>query len=442
MKNKFVVKQMKIQDLVKGTLTPSYITFICVENKVTGMLYPHPLSNFIKSVYGRKSSAINTQKSYAEGVKKFLNYILESIEEDETFIDLFDEGISGLRLQHGADYLSYLTHRVSLGEIKPERVYEADRILTKFFSWLIEQEWIKEKVRFREEIRNIKGKNVTIMISPFDNFELGTEYPNKRNNKKAKDRRLHDFGNGRLDLVELFLRVAELVSPDIALGIAFQFFGGLRKAEVVNLLRSSVKEPKKNGSGEFTLNIKDNWQTLFENKKLTVSEQVKKERIQAVIKVPIVLELYEKHKEHLSRLERRGKLKNTNALFCSIHTGKPISGMAYWERFTNVKEKFLEVLLDYDEDAYKKLTSKAWSTHIGRGIFTNMLVFLLGWNVSEVAVARGDSNIQSSQDYIEEQNVKKRTEEAIEILAAATRQVENEKYMKIENLREFVDGRL
>lgn len=68
---------------------------------------------------------------------------------------------------------------------------------------------------------------------------------------------------GRLDLVNLFLRVAELEAPDIALGIAFQFYGGLRRGEVVNLLRRSIKEPQKNGSGEFTINIQDNWRILF-----------------------------------------------------------------------------------------------------------------------------------------------------------------------------------
>lgn len=410
-------------------------TFLCIKDKLTGIVYPHPLSNFIKSEMERKSLSLTTQRNYTEEIKKFLNFILECNEnEDETFLNLEVEGIYGLELQHGARYLSFLTHRVKMGQIRSTQVFRTERILVRFYRWLNEQNITKENVRYREEIRIVKGEKRTIIISPFDNFELGTEYPNKRESTQAiKNRKLHDFGNGRLDLVNLFIKVAEIEAPDIALGIAFQFYGGLRRGEVVNLLRSSVKEPSENGSGEFTLNIQDNWKILFPDKELTVSEQVKKERIQAIFKVPIVLELNKKHKENLLRLERRGKIKNKHALFCSIHTGKPITGMAYWERFTKVKDKFLEILEPNEKD-YQFLTSKSWSTHIGRGIYTNMLVFLLGWSASQVTVARGDSDIQSAQSYIEEQNVKKQTEEAVEIIARATTQA-NKQFTSIENLR-------
>lgn len=437
MNYEFVVKQMKIKEINKGELISSAKTFLCIKDKSTGLLYPHPLSNFIKSELERKSLSPNTQQNYAEEIKKFLHFILECIEnEDEEFSHLEEEGIYALELLHGARYISFLTNRVKLGQIQPSQVFRSERILVKFFRWLNEQQITKENVQYREEIRNMKGERRVITISPFDNFELGTEYPNKRKHtQKIKDRKLHDFGNGRLDLVNLFIRVAELETPDIALGIAFQCYGGLRRGEVVNLLRSSVKEPQKNGSGEFTLNIEDNWRILFPDKEITVSEQVKKERIQAVFKVPIVLELYEKHKENLLRLERTGKIKNNYALFCSIHNGKPITGMAYWERFTKVKKKFLDSILETNEQDYLFLTSKSWSTHIGRGIYTNMLVFLLGWSANAVAIARGDTNIQSAQSYIEEQNVKKQTEDAIEILARATVQAKNKTYTKIEDLR-------
>ncbi|KYD04111.1 hypothetical protein B4102_3331 [Heyndrickxia sporothermodurans] len=430
----FVVKQMRIKDIRKGTLVDEDKIFLCIENKVTGMLMPHPLSNFIKSTFDRKSLALKTQKNYAEEIKKFLNYTLDCIsDEEEMFLNLRGTGISGLQLKHGASYITHLTQRVRAKEIIAQQVKDADRMLTKFYFWLSEQGFIKEKIQYREEVSSVKGKKTVTIRSPFDNFELGTEYPNTRDMGREYDR-LHDFGDGRLDLVNLFIRIAELEAPDIALGIAFQFYGGLRKGEIVNLLRSGVKEPNKNGAGELTLNIKDNWSILFPDKKLTVLEQVKKTRIQAVFKAPIVIEMYKKHKDLISRMERSGKLKNGQALFCSIHTGRPISGTAYWERFTRVKNRFLSILLESDEEAYRKLTTKNWSTHIGRGIFTNMLVFLLGWSASEVMIARGDSNIQSSNRYIEEQNVKKKTEEAIEIIARATTHADKV-YSKIEDLR-------
>ncbi|MDG5471752.1 hypothetical protein P6709_08325 [Jeotgalibacillus sp. ET6] len=434
MSYEFVVKQMKIKEIRQGDLVEEDKIFLCIEDKETGIVLPHPLSNFIKSTFDRKSLALKTQKNYAEEIKKFLNYILDCIsDEEEMFLELRSNGISGLKLKHGSSYITSLTQRVRANEIIAQQVRDADRMLTKFYFWLSEQGLITENIQYREDIRSIKGKKTVIILSPFDNFELGTEYPNMRDMGRGSDN-LHDFGNGRLDLVNLFIRIAELEAPDIALGIALQCYGGLRKGEVVNLLRSSVKEPYRNGSGEFTLNIKDNWDVLFSHKKLTVAEQVKKTRIQAVFKAPIVLEMYGKHKNLLSRLEKKGLIKNEQALFCSIHTGQPISGISYWERFTKVKNKFLSILLVNDEEAYQRLTSKSWSTHVGRGIFTNMLVFLLGWSASEVMIARGDSNIQSSKSYIEEHNVKKKTEEAVEIIAKATTHADK-KYTKIEDLR-------
>ncbi|MEB1808986.1 MAG: hypothetical protein LPK26_17145 [Bacillaceae bacterium] len=430
----FVVKQMKIKEIRQGTLVEEDKIFLCIEDKKTGMLLPHPISNFIKGTFERKSLSIKSQKNYADELKQFLNYIVDSIDdEEETFIGLKSNGIKDLRLIHGASYITHLTQRVRAGEIVAQKVSDADRILTKFYFWLSEQTLINEKIQYREEVRSVKGKKETFILSPFDNFELGTEYPNRRENG-VQENRLKDFGEGRLDLVNRFLRVAEIEAPDIALGIALQCYGGLRKGEVVNLLRSSLKEPKKNGTGEFTVNIQDNWKTLFEHKKVTVGEQVKNPRLQVVFKVPIVLELLERHKKRLKLLEEKGKLKNERALFCSIHTGQPISGMAYWERFTKVKNKFLENLLEFDEESYRRLTSKSWSTHIGRGIFTNTLVFLLGWSAEEVRIMRGDRNIQSAKDYIEEHNVKVKTEEAIEKIAKATI-ISERKFTKIEDLR-------
>lgn len=439
MKYQYVIVQKEVKEVKRGKdeLISSVKVFLGIKDIETGIVLPHPLSNFIKSEFDSISLSLNTQISYGEEIKRFLNFILECIEdEDELFLPLEEDGVSGLTLQHGSSYISFLTQRVKSGEIEADGVYRAERILIKFYKWLSDQNILKEKVEISQEVRNKQGETVTIPISPFKNFELGTEYPNRRDSKQQiKDRKLHDFGSGRLDLVNLFLRVAELEAPDIAVGIAFQFYGGLRRGEVINLLRNSVKEPKKNSSGVFTLNIEDNWKILFPNKALTVSEQVKKVRIQPVFHSTIVNELYEKHIKNLSRLEKRGKIKNRNALFISNHTGKPISGMAYWERFTKVKNKFLEIVLEHDLEDYNYLISKPWSTHIGRGIYTNMITFLLKWSPSELAIARGDSSIESAQRYIEEQNVILLTEKATEIIAKATQKAELRKNISIQDLR-------
>ena len=50
------------------------------------------------------------------------------------------------------------------------------------------------------------------------------------------------------------------------------------------------------------------------------------------------------------------------------------------------------------------LRSYDWSTHIGRGIFSNMTSEVAG-NAAEIAVMRGDKNLNSSIVYITDTSV-------------------------------------
>lgn len=187
MSYEFVVKQIKVMETRNGILYEEDKIFLSIENKNTGLLLPHPITNFIKSSFDRKSLALKTQKNYAEEIKQFLNYILQCIEdENEVFMELKNVGVRGLRLIHGSSYLTYLTQRVRLENISPKKVFDAERILTKFYFWLSDQNIISEKVQYREETRKVKGKKETFIHSPFDNFELGTEYPNRRESGKKK----------------------------------------------------------------------------------------------------------------------------------------------------------------------------------------------------------------------------------------------------------------
>jgi integrase len=433
---RFVVRQQKIQEVKLGNLYETIKTFLCIKDLETGMIFPHPLTNFIKGEFIDRPTALTTQKRYAEDIKKFLNFILDCIdEEDEMFIPLEEKGLKELKILHGVKYLNFLKDRVDMGQIKPKAVYDAERLLTRFYSWLIYGKIIDEKVNILYDTRKIGGREIHTPRSLFKRMDLGVEFPAKESEEMIKARKLHDFGDGRLDLIKTLLRVSELVCPEIALGIAFQCYAGLRKGEVINLTRSSIKKPNKNGTGQFNLDIKNNWRTLFPNKEIAVGEQVKKPRIQAVFKTDIVMELLTNHEERLKRLQRQGKIKNEHAFFIS-NQGNPISGKEYWKRFTKVKDKFLRVVLTNDLlDEYEILTSKPWSTHIGRGIYTNMLTFLLGWSAEEVAIARGDSNLISAQRYIEEMNVRKKTEESLEILGKASLETGTKRILTIEDLR-------
>ncbi|MCM3390346.1 MULTISPECIES: hypothetical protein [Ureibacillus] len=431
----FIVRQLKIQEVKSGEPYESIKTFLCIQDKITGIIYPHPLTNFIKGNFINKPTALTTQNRYTGDICKFLNFILDNInEEDEEFLPLEKNGLKELKLIHGAKYLNFLKDRVDLGELKPNYIYDIERLLTKFYVWLIESNIIHEKTNVIYDKKKIKGKEIYVARSLFKQIDLGVEFPASESEEAIKARKLHDFGNGRLDLVNNFLRVAELIAPEIALGIAFQFYGGLRRGDVVNLTKSSIKRPKKDGSGALILDITDNWRRLFPNKLISLSEQVKKPRTQAVFKTDIVMELLKNHDERLHRLEKLGKLKNEQAYFVS-NNGNPISGKEYWKRFTKVREKFLEIISVHNDDDYLFITSKPWSTHIGRGVYTNMLTFLLGWSAEEVAIARGDNQIESAKRYIEQINVIKKTEESLELLGQAAFEAERKSKITIEDLR-------
>lgn len=423
MQYEFIVKYKKIRDFSLEHQQEKDILeiFICIRDNSTGIVYPHPLTNFIRNI-DRKRKAPNTLKFYAEEIKKFLNYLLKNIEdEDELFINLREVGLAGLNLIHGSDYITFLTHRHRLGQISAQTVYRAERAILKLYEWMLEEDNLNERINIIYKQYKIGNRILVYSNSPFDNSELGTEYP-AHTQGKIVSTKLHDFGAGRLDLVNLFINTAQIEAPDIALGIAFQCYGGLRAGEVVNLTRSNVKPPKKYGLQNYELTIADRWDILFPDKELITGEQVKYPRSQVIFNVPIIQDLTQRHLERLKRLDTQGKTKNKGAFILSAR-GNPITYAGYYERFNKVKEVFLELISD---DDYHRLTSKPWSTHIGRGIYTNMLEFILHWSPSEIAIARGDKDIKSSLEYIELENVKRKTKDAIEILALKTLESEIE----------------
>ncbi|RUS50876.1 hypothetical protein QI30_18955, partial [Kurthia sp. 3B1D] len=85
----------------------------------------------------------------------------------------------------------------------------------------------------------------------------------------------------------------------------------------------------------------------------------------------------------------------------------------YSRRFEKVKDAFLEsVLKSGNQQDYLLLTSNTWSTHIGRGIFTNILLDL-GLSATQVALARGDRNINSALHYVDEHTMLSTVQDAI-----------------------------
>lgn len=406
----FVVREYQSIDFYNNkTFIKEAIGIGLLDHK-TGMVLPSPLTHFIKSVYQRKNGSLSTQRNPAYEVVKFLNFINEQIRNNNNdFGELKVDGLCGLKLEHGSYYISYLASKAINGDMDGSYVFRMEKYLIEFYRWLNKQEILIKPVQFEEDDS-----------SPFDDIELGTIYPNKR---KLQPNKLVDFGGNRLELAIKFLRIAEYVAPEIVLGIAFQFFGGLRAGEVVNLTKKSLEYPKfnseENGANKFILKIRDNQKHLFSHRSTKIHEQVKRPRNQSLLVHPLLSSMYMKHKLRLNRLMNESKIHNSQALFLSESTGNAISGKSYHEKFMKVKVAFLLQLSKEERiNDLEYLTQKRWSTHIGRGVFTNFLLDI-GATITQVAIARGDNSITSVLKYVEETNAIKITQEALNKIRVA-----------------------
>jgi|UniRef100_A0A8R1HVV5 integrase len=192
-----------------------------------------------------------------------------------------------------------------------------------------------------------------------------------------------------------FIELAVKTANPIALGIYMQCFGGIRQGELVNIRKSDVNSI---GSyGEFGLVVRLEQKTLrMDIKDSAGSSGVKKPRRQIVFPIQDWLQmLYRNH------IENYPPMDGSDALFVN-RDGKAMSGQSYRAYFSKLKKEFLKQLRkssNPDDLIYAvKLEEYKWSTHLGRGIFTNLLAEEAD-NPYDIALPRGDSNLASSLVY-------------------------------------------
>lgn len=388
---------------IQGKAINERVIGIGIKQMHTNEIYPSPITNYIRNKYRRKTKSLSSQRNAAYELIKFLNYVRDQIKQGhEDFITLRYDGVFGLKLIHGSHYITHMSIKTKNKELSSNYVYRMEGYLINFYKWLTENQIISEPINFEVE-------------SPFNSLNLETIYPGREENVSS---RLVDFGENRYDLVLKFIKIAQNESPDIALGICFQLFGGLRLGEVVNLTKNSIQTPyywNENDFGEkkFILQIRDRTIQLFPQKKNTAHEQVKKPRDQALLVNPVLSKIYKEHKLFLKRMENRNKVKNKDALFVCTRTGNAISGSSYQNKFKKIQKSFLNQLSQEGRvQDYLFLTDKEWSTHICRGIFTNFLL-QINASIPEIAIARGDKSITSMMKYVEEKNALELTKEAL-----------------------------
>lgn len=352
-----------------GEFEKKQIAFICLQNKDNQFEIVHPITDFI--FFNWRYASYNTQRKHALNLSSFLNFIIDNRNKFKL------KSLRDLEITHGEKFLNNLTED---GKAR-QTVKDIERTLTLFYYYLSNKECLPlvASTTF-ESYYNENGKK--IHISPFKNVIL----PSFSSNEME-----HTFP---IEHLPLFFEIACLTAKPIVLGLYFQIFGGLRVGEVVNIKRSSIKHTV-NGES-MLINLKEN---MFRTdlKDTNGADYVKKERKQSVMILQNWFnQLYDDH------LELYTCEDGTSALFVN-RDGKAMTAKSYRQYFDKVKKYFIYCLKNSNDINDKLLAHhlriSKWSTHIGRGIFSNMLAEYAK-NPYEIAVPRGDSSLLSSLRYL------------------------------------------
>ncbi|MDP1420123.1 hypothetical protein Q8G35_17420 [Peribacillus simplex] len=365
--------------LSDGKIIKKQFAAVALKNLDTGTHIIHPLTDFIINYWQAKK--FNTQRKHALNTVKFLNYLLFN----KRSMDI--RSLSDLNFSDGNNYLNTLTSEgQSRGSVK-----DSERTLTYFYLWLIGKGVSNlDRNRF---IKKVTQQGKSYYESPFQ-----VVYPEHRPSNVE-----HAFP---IRYIPLLIEIAILVARPIALGVYIQLFGGLRVGEVVNLKRTQLK--RRIANGDFLFDIKDqNFRTDLKDS--SGSSNVKRSRKQRVFQIRDWGEsLFNDHIELFAAADK------SNALFVN-RDGKAMSGRSYRQYFDKLKRCFIEYLKTYGDSDDKliahHLSMMSWSTHIGRGTFTNMLAEIAE-NPYDIAFPRGDKSLLSSLSYMSRtERMRKKLEE-------------------------------
>mgnify|MGYP001327147769 CR=1 FL=1 len=335
------------------------------------------LSQFLADKY--TNASIDTERKRAYQLIKFLNYLLESSQ-----IEL----LSDINFAHGKGFFSELKYQEDHKKKGKSTIQEYEKVVTDFYMYLLEKGLIDNTI-YQEFISPLTGE---LRDNPFN-----IVYP-----EESERNILHDIPE---HYIPLFLRIAERVANCIAFGIYLQIYGGLRVAEVVSLRFEDISMMGIGGEYGFKV-ILQRGKIIRSDLKNDVVSTVKVTRDQQVDPINAFsatnkgLRMFYHHVETYS--------KDKNALFINprntVKKGEAMTRKNYARYFNRIKNAFCKELIDngdlYDHEYGKFLRKVYWSTHIGRGIFTNMKARTLK-NAAQLQHVRGDKSPESAIDYFE-----------------------------------------
>ncbi len=340
----------------------------------------HPVSEFLlEPKEGGGLPRVGSLKTKASYIVKFLNYVLIDSNDQYKADDVCD-----LRFEHGTEFLNYYGNSVKLGTVK-----NCEIALKGFYYFLCKKGVLKYVSLDDFEYGTNNNGDLyypsKYIISPFH----GVDYPST-----VESNILHHLPQ---ELIIIFIDTAITYTPEIALGVYFQFFGGLRVGEVVNISKSIITLKGPFGRYGVVVNLYDQ-KFRDDLKHYNAGGAVKKYRKQAIF--PYKGGLLEKlYKAHISRYIATDGSK---ALFVN-KDGNAMADFSYRYYFSKLRNKFLERLMNSNKSDLKNysldLQALKWSTHLGRGVFSNMIAEVAN-NIAQIRQARGDSSFDASFSYL------------------------------------------
>lgn len=394
---RFVAKELTYDN---GEILYSHI-FILLKGK------PFEVEDTIYTKFFRDKSIINLsietkRKTYARCIVPFLNYIFF---ESENKIS----NIGDLTLELCNNYLNDYSDGI-LGKVKERKAGETvdkhEVVLTSFIKWLCIKSGVKMK-NFKRSIFN-DGKSIFTVSK----------------SKKKKRRRLEDL---TFFMVTELIKTAQEYDRMLAFAIGLQAFAGLRAGDICQMTFDRInfselswdsvidEDMKKEIHSEIpkmeTLSAYIDLQEeyILRSDGLRTSG-IKIHRIQPIFEgyLPIIKQLYFQHKKFLKQKNINNKY---NAMFVN-NRGTAMTLDSYLRRFDNLIYRLIErinMLSAYNKDALQAkllLESAPLKSHSLRYFYTNSLGPFIT-NPHQLAMYRGDRNINSALTYLRNSNFTK-----------------------------------
>ncbi|MDO4926576.1 MAG: hypothetical protein Q3980_13085 [Turicibacter sp.] len=374
--NKREPKYQFIREVIKvqrphsrtGDMITDVHVVIKIQNIKTGKSRIHPYTEFLGKW---KNSSIKHRMNKASNIVQFLNYIHFDLSEKVL------PHISELDFEIGIDFLNQYSEKWSKSSSD-----KMERTVAEFYYFMAKRKLLK-RVKL-SDFTFTQSNNRTVMESPFEGLI-------KKNKEVHNKNKLHEIQS---NLLVYFLETSLKVAPSITLGIYMQFFGGLRASEVVSVEYTDISLRGRAGRDGVVIRLRK--KDLRPDNKSSYQAQVKKVRDQRVAGLNgYFMKLFENHKKLY-------KQEDQSAVFLNKY-GKPMDYQGYRYYFNKVKKAFLKGLRESNNPELHSyalyLQTQNWSTHIGRGVFSNLAKEVAS-NAVELAAMRGDSTLNAALPYI------------------------------------------